>query len=50
MKVNGREQDRTFLTYDELAAGASVDFAMTPVPDKSRATSAGARPYSLSRE
>ena len=50
MKVNGREQDRTFLTYDELAAGASVDFAMTPVPDKSRATSAGARPYSFSRE
>ena len=50
MKVNGREQDRTFLTYDELAAGASVDFAMTPVPDKSRATSARARPYSLSRE
>ena len=50
MKVNGREQDRTFLTYDELAAGASVDFVMTPVPDKSRATSAGARPYSFSRE
>ena len=50
MKVNGREQDRTFLTYDELAAGASVDFAMTPVPNKSRATSAGARPYSFSRE
>ena len=50
MKVNGREQDRTFLTYDELAAGASVDFSMTPVPDKSRATSAGARPYSFSRE
>ena len=50
MKVNGREQDRTFLTYDELAAGASVDFAMTPVPNKARATSAGARPYSFSRE
>ena len=50
MKVNGREQDRTFLTYDELAAGASVDFAMTSVPDKSRATSAWARPYSFSRE
>lgn len=50
MKVNGREQDRTFLTYDELAAGASVDFAMTPVPNKSRATSAEARPYSFSRE
>ena len=50
MKVNGRVADRTFLTYDELAAGASVDFAMTPVPDKSRATSAGARPYSFSRE
>ena len=50
MKVNGREQDRTFLTYDELAAGASVDFSMTPVSDKSRATSAGARPYSFSRE
>ena len=50
MKVNGRVEDRTFLTYDELAAGASVDFAMTPVPNKSRATSAGARPYSFSRE
>ena len=50
MKVNGRVADRTFLTYDELAAGASVDFSMTPVPDKSRATSAGARPYSFSRE
>ena len=50
MKVNGRVEDRTFLTYDELSAGASVDFAMTPVPNKSRATSAGARPYSISRE
>ena len=50
MKVNGRVADRTFLTYDELAAGASVDFAMTPVPNKSRATSAEARPYSFSRE
>ena len=50
MKVNGRVEDRTFLTYDELSAGASVDFAMTPVPNKSRATSAGARPYSFSRE
>ncbi len=50
MRVNGKVADRTYLTYDELAAGAKVDFRMVSSPDTTRAVSASARPYSFSRE
>lgn len=50
MKVNGKSADRTFLTFDELSAGAVIDFSMSSEPDKSRCTSSASRPYSLSRQ
>ena len=50
MKVNGKGADRTFLTYDELSAGAVIDFSMSSEPDKSRCTSSVSRPYSFSRQ
>lgn len=50
MKVNGKSADRTFLTFDELSAGAVIDFSMSSEPDKSRCTSSESRPYSFSRQ
>ena len=50
MKVNGKSADRTFLTFDELSAGAVIDFSMSSEPDKSRCTSSVSRPYSFSRQ
>ena len=50
MKVNGREQTRTWLTYKELADGASVDFDMCSTPVTDRGTADSDRPYSFSTE
>ena len=50
MKVNGREQTRTWLTYKELADGASVDFDMCSTPVADRGTAVSDRPYSFSKE
>ena len=50
MKVNGKSAGRTFLTFDELSAGAVIDFSMSSEPDKSRCTSSVSRPYSFSRQ
>lgn len=50
MKVNGREQTRTWLTYKELADGASVDFDMCSTPVTDRGTAVSDRPYSFSTE
>jgi predicted alpha-1,2-mannosidase len=50
MKVNGKSADRTFLTFDELSAGAVIDFTMSSEPDKSRCTSSVSRPYSFSKQ
>ena len=50
MKVNGLEQTRTWLTYKELADGASVDFDMYSTPVTDRGTAVSDRPYSFSKE
>ena len=50
MKVNGLEQTRTWLTYKELADGASVDFDMCSTPVTDRGTAVSDRPYSFSKE
>ena len=50
MKVNGREQTRTWLTYKELTDGASVDFDMCSTPVTDRGTAVSDRPYSFSSE
>lgn len=50
MKVNGKACSRTYLTYDELAAGAKVDFRMSSTPDTTRSTAPADRPYSFSKE
>ena len=48
MKVNGRRQNRTWLSYDELASGADIVFEMTDSPVKTRGAAKEDRPYSFS--
>ena len=50
MKVNGREQTRTWLTYKELSEGATISFDMCNAPVTSRGTATSDRPYSFSSE
>ena len=50
MKVNGREQTRTWLTYKELSDGATISFDMCNAPVTSRGTATSDRPYSFSSE
>ena len=48
MKVNGRRQDRNWLSYGELASGADIVFEMTDAPAVSRGIAKESRPYSFS--
>nr|WP_052477929.1 GH92 family glycosyl hydrolase [Kibdelosporangium sp. MJ126-NF4] len=46
LKVNGRPHDKTYLTHDQLAGGATLDFDMGPQPS-TWGTGADAAPPSL---
>ncbi|WP_029936539.1 GH92 family glycosyl hydrolase [Sphingomonas sp. UNC305MFCol5.2] len=46
--LNGKTLDRSYITHDELTAGGELRFTMQARPNKSRATSRAARPFSTS--
>ncbi len=46
--LNGRQLDKNFITYDDIARGGSLKFVMGAQPNKSRNTTKAASPYSLS--
>lgn len=50
MKVNGKSWSRNYLTHEQLTKGATIQFQMSPVPNKQRGTTEKDVPYSLSFE
>ncbi len=50
VRLNGRSHRNNFVTHQQLTAGGKLEFTMSSVPDLSRGTEPGARPYSMSRE
>ena len=50
MRINGRLDDRNYVTYDDLRNGAVIDFDLAATPDTVRGTSEASRPYSFSNE
>lgn len=50
VKVNGKSVSRTWLSHDELMAGARVQFQMSSKPNTKRGTQEKDAPYSFSSE
>ena len=50
MKVNGKMNDRNYITLEQLRKGAELFFDMSAAPNFKRGTSEYARPYSFSAE
>ena len=48
VSLDGRPLDRSFLRHDEIMAGGELRFTMQATPNRQWATSAAARPYSMS--
>lgn len=50
LEVNGKEYTKNWLSHKELMKGATLNFTMTDIPNKTRGTKAADFPYSLSNE
>lgn len=50
LEVNGKEHTKNWLSHKELMKGATLNFTMTDIPNKTRGTKAADFPYSLSNE
>jgi len=50
LSVNGKPHTKTFVTFDDLVNGATLDFSMSSKPDTKRGTKPEDRPYSFSNE
>jgi predicted alpha-1,2-mannosidase len=50
LRVNGKPVSRTWLGHAELTQGATLDFSMSPHPNKTRGTRRQDAPYSFSRD
>ena len=48
VRYNGKPMDVNYVTHEQLTAGGSMEFAMSPEPEKKRGVSPSARPYSMS--
>lgn len=48
MKVDGKKNDRNYVTLDQLRSGAKIVYRMSDRPDTERGVSPEARPYSFS--
>lgn len=49
VKFNGRPVDTNFIRYSDLIKGGELKFDLSPIPVKTRGTSANASPYSMSK-
>jgi predicted alpha-1,2-mannosidase len=47
--LNGKPFDRAFIRHDEILSGGELKFVMSAQPNKTWATGASARPFSMSR-
>ncbi len=50
MTLNGKRWTKNYLTHEDLMKGATIDFQMSPVPNKDRGTAKTDYPYSFSNE
>ena len=50
VKINGKSVSRTWLSHDELTAGARIQFQMSSKPNMKRGTAEKDAPYSFSSE
>ena len=50
MHLNGRLDNRNYVTYDDLRNGAVIDFNLTDTPNLTRGTATDSHPYSFSKE
>jgi putative alpha-1,2-mannosidase len=48
VKLNGQPLNRSFIRHSEILAGGELSFTLQAGPNKSWATDAKSRPYSLS--
>ena len=48
--LNGKPLDRTWIDYQEIMAGGTLELVMSPVPNKTRGTRREDRPYSMSEQ
>ncbi|MDE5799427.1 MAG: GH92 family glycosyl hydrolase [Paramuribaculum sp.] len=48
LELNGKPYDKTYITYQTLFDGATLDYTMSDKPNTMRATSVESRPYSFS--
>jgi len=48
MYLNGKEYDKSFITYDDIRNGAEIHYIMSSKPNYKRAVSDGSVPPSLS--
>jgi len=48
VSLNGKPLTRSFLRQEEIVAGGELRFVMGSAPNKTWATSAAARPFSIS--
>jgi len=49
VKLNGNNIDRSYITYNEIMSGGTLEFEMGPEPNKTWATSVTSRPPSISK-
>ena len=48
VSLNGKPLTRSFLRHEEIVGGGELRFVMGSTPNKTRATSVAARPFSMS--
>ena len=47
VKLNGKKYDKLYITHKDIMAGGTLEFVMSPTPNKKRCITTG-KPYSLS--
>ena len=50
MTVNGKNNDRNYLTHEQLMKGAKIDYVMSATPNTGRGTAPESAPYSFTNE
>jgi predicted alpha-1,2-mannosidase len=49
-ELNGKKYTKNYITHDDIIKGGSLNLDMTSTPNKSRGTSTGDKPFSLTEE
>ena len=49
VQLNGKPLTRSYIKHEEIVAGGELRFTMQATPNKTWATNAASRPYSMSK-